>query len=69
MERGRHTEADRVIDIALTEMENTGKPIAHRIDCEEVRRARMEGRPIMTLFEVREPLPKDMRQHDCLKRT
>jgi len=55
-----------MIDLALTEDEDTGKTIAHRLECPVVKRHRMEARPIMTLFEVREPLPKDMRKHECL---
>ena len=54
-----------MIDIVLTEGAN-GKPLMHRADCPEARRAAADGHPVMTLWDCDGPLPTNVQRHSCL---
>ena len=53
-----------MIDISLTEGED-GHVLMHRPDCPMVERHRVEGRPVVTLYDC-ELMPTEVARHDCL---
>jgi len=54
------------VNITVTEKDNGAGILAHRPDCVMVMRHRIEGRPLLTMFECK-GLPTDLEQHECLK--
>ncbi len=55
-------------DIVLTEDENPGSLIVHRVlDCWLVQQHRAQDRPIMTMLGCAKPLPSHLKEHRCVK--
>lgn len=54
-------------DIALVQ-DADGKITVHRARCPEARDAAAAGRPVMTMFQIQRPIPRDQyRHHECME--
>jgi hypothetical protein len=53
------------MDYALTADEHN-TIMVHRADCPEVRRHADAGKPVITLMQCQNELPKDLERHSCL---
>jgi hypothetical protein len=55
-------------DYALTADEHN-VVMVHHVDCPEARRHADEGKPVITLFQCQNELPKELKRHSCLDET
>jgi hypothetical protein len=47
-------------------IDNEARIVAHRVDCYAVLEGRVNKVPMMTMFDIANPIPPHIKKHECL---